>query len=137
VKELHPDFTDRDLGWWQTVSQELMIERQRGDLAAFEVEFQRWFSEQSLHNEGKVTAAMEKLERDGVAYRASKPADAEGDEEEEIDGAEVALWLRATQFSATTKTASSSGAITAPRTSPPTSPTWRTSSAPAPTTAPS
>lgn len=102
VKELHPDVADRDLGWWQSVSQDLMIERQRGDLAAFEVEFTRWFSEQSLHNEGKVASAMEKLERDGVAYRAAKPAATEeaeaNDEEAEEAGAGEALWLRSTQF---------------------------------------
>jgi arginyl-tRNA synthetase len=101
VKELQPDVADRDLGWWQSVSQDLMIERQRGDLAAFEVEFTRWFSEQSLHNEGKVASAMEKLERDGVAYRASKAEEAEEDEPnastpETSEG--EALWLRSTQF---------------------------------------
>lgn len=101
VKEMHPDVADRDLSWWQEVSQELMIERQRGDLAAFEVEFTRWFSEQSLHNEGKVSAAMVKLEQDGVAYRASKAEEAEEDEPnastpETSEG--EALWLRSTQF---------------------------------------
>lgn len=103
VKELHPDVTDRDLGWWQEVSQELMIERQRGDLAAFEVEFTRWFSEQSLHNEGKVAAAMAKLENDNVAYRAAKALDGQEDEEEpsasSLEPTEgEALWLKSTQF---------------------------------------
>lgn len=108
VKELHTDFEGQDLGWWQAVSQELMIERQRGDLAAFGVEFQRWFSEQSLHNEGKVAEAMAKLESSGNAYRSATPQDGTTGEEpdESVPNDEPAspadageaLWLRSTAF---------------------------------------
>jgi len=42
------------LEWWQAKSQELMIERQRQDLETFEVRFDRWFSEQSMHDSGLV-----------------------------------------------------------------------------------
>jgi len=88
-----------EIGWWQRVSQELMIERQRGDLSLFGVDFQRWFSEQSLHDGGKVASAMEKLESAGNAYRASTPRDAEEvadqekDEEEADAPAGEALWI--------------------------------------------
>lgn len=93
----HPDLAGKETPWFQQVSQELMIERQRGDLALFGVEFQRWFSEQSLHNEDRVAEAMRKLEDAGNAYRAAQPRDlaeaAESDEEEENAGEGEALWL--------------------------------------------
>lgn len=90
---------DEPTSWFQKVSQELMIERQRSDLALFGVKFDTWFSEQSLHNGGKVQAALEKLEKAGNAYRAVKPADlqTEDDEEETTEGGE-ALWLKSTEF---------------------------------------
>jgi len=93
-----PDAAAQDVNWFQRMSQDLMIERQRGDLALFGVEFQRWFSEQSLHDEKKVEAAMQKLEAAGNAYRSSKPADAEEDDpnpQPEIQNPKSgeALWL--------------------------------------------
>jgi arginyl-tRNA synthetase len=51
----------------QTVAQEQMIERQRGDLAHFGVVFDTWFSEQSLHNQGIVADRIERLKLTGVA----------------------------------------------------------------------
>lgn len=105
VLELYPDVADRDLVWWQTVSQELMIERQRGDLATFKVEFDLWFSEQALHNEGKVAGALAKFEANGVSYRSEKPLDgtaeeAEGGEDEDRAGdtGGAALWLASSRF---------------------------------------
>ncbi|AIE85761.1 arginine--tRNA ligase [Fimbriimonas ginsengisoli] len=104
VGELDP--VDADL--WDTLSfqkaaQELMIERQRGDLRIFGVNFQRWFSEQSLHDEGKVQSALEKLEKAGNSYRSPQPRDAEEvaaekdkyeDEEDENPTEEgSALWI--------------------------------------------
>ncbi len=68
VEGLHPDAkTKTDIGWWQSVSQELMIERQRTDLATFGVTFDRWFSEQTLHDNGQVAAALEGLIKSGAA----------------------------------------------------------------------
>jgi arginyl-tRNA synthetase len=58
-----------------------IVERQRADLEAFRVHFDRWFSEASLHESGAVDDVLEDLKRRGVTY--------------ERDGA---LWLRAMQF---------------------------------------
>ncbi len=69
------------IGLVQQVAQNLMLERQRNDLADFGVHFDTWFSEQTLHDEGIVTEMVEKLRARGIV--------------EEEDGA---LWLRSTKF---------------------------------------
>lgn len=45
----------------RSISQELMLEAQKADLEAFGVTFDTWFSEQSLHDCGKVRAAVDEL----------------------------------------------------------------------------
>jgi arginyl-tRNA synthetase len=101
------DHADEVTQWFQVAAQELMIERQRSDLESFRVRFDTWFSEQSLHDAGKVTAALNQIEEGGCTYRSAKPADAEEDPEEELlreesehptDEADQALWLRSTAF---------------------------------------
>ncbi len=68
VQALHPDSASHtDSGWWQSMSQELMIERQRTDLGTFGIRFDRWFSEQSLHDNGKVAEALDHLKANGSA----------------------------------------------------------------------
>jgi len=67
--------------FFQPIAQELMISIQRDDLARFGVVFDRWFSEQSLYDLGKVQQAIEALRERGHVY--------------EKDGA---LWLRSTEF---------------------------------------
>ena len=81
VLAVHPDAASHDVDWFQRQSQELMIARQKTDLADFGVVFDTWFSEQSLHEADAVRAALEKLKTDGVSY--------------ELDGA---LWLRSTAY---------------------------------------
>jgi arginyl-tRNA synthetase len=93
--------SDQPIGWFQTVSQELMLERQRQDLLTFRVDFDRWSSEQDLHNEGKVAHALEQLELRGNAYRATQAqtqGEPDGDEEEPTAVAGEALWLRSSAF---------------------------------------
>ncbi len=97
---------DRDTNWYQNVSEQLMIERQRTDLHTFGVDFDIWFSEQKdLHDKNKVKEALEWLEGHGHAYWAAKPADAEEDPQDELakedsafpqDETKEALWLRST-----------------------------------------
>jgi arginyl-tRNA synthetase len=58
-----------------------MLEEQRRDLKEFGVEFDRWFSEQSLYESGAVSRALQILRERGYAYEA-----------------EGALWLRSTAF---------------------------------------
>jgi arginyl-tRNA synthetase len=55
------------LDWYQQESQTLMLERQRSDLASFAVEFDSWFSEQSLHDNGLVERDVAELEAKGAA----------------------------------------------------------------------
>ncbi len=89
------------LAWFQKMSQELMLERQREGLSCFGVEFDRWFSEQSLHDAGEVDRCLRELADKGVADRepvqyAWLPEGAKGrpkdeDEEEENGQAEPEL----------------------------------------------
>lgn len=81
VLALHSDAAERDVDWFQTQAQKLMIARQQQDLYDFGVEFDTWFSEQSLHETDAVTSALAKLEADGVSF--------------EQDGA---VWLRSTAY---------------------------------------
>jgi arginyl-tRNA synthetase len=60
---------------------EEMLADQRDDLARFRVEFDRWFSEQSLYDSGAVAKTVERLETGGHLYRK--------------DGA---LWFRSSAF---------------------------------------
>ncbi|MCH7904676.1 MAG: arginine--tRNA ligase [Armatimonadetes bacterium] len=61
------DVCDLSLGEFQTHSQRLMIDSQRGDLQAFGVEFDTWFSEQSLHDSGAVDDGIRNLLKKKVA----------------------------------------------------------------------
>ncbi|RYG32534.1 arginine--tRNA ligase, partial [bacterium] len=99
---------------YQRVSQDMMIDRQRGDLALFGVEFDTWFSEQSLHDAGIVASRIEELEAKGVAdeepYRIKLKMGRGGqveetlreeqpqDEDDSADGSGKTLWLRSTRF---------------------------------------
>ncbi len=51
----------------QGESQSLMLAKQNEDLAAFGVEFDTWFSEQSLHDSGAVGAEIDHLVKSGAA----------------------------------------------------------------------
>ena len=82
-----PEFENADRNDPQTVrtfrdlSQDGMIAQQKLDLAAFGVTFDTWFSEATLHADGRVAAAIETLTERGYTY--------------EKDGA---LWLKSTEF---------------------------------------
>ena len=60
---------------------EEMLADQRDDLAQFRVEFDQWFSEQSLYDKGAVARSVERLDAGGHLYRK--------------DGA---LWFRSSAF---------------------------------------
>lgn len=107
------DFSALTPGDWQQKSQSLMIERQRGDLEAFGVHFDTWFSEQSLHDRGIVADRIQRLEDTKVAdeepYRTKLKLGKGGvveetiREEQVVDEDDVAgegttLWLRSTKF---------------------------------------
>lgn len=109
---------DRDdsLNWFQTESQAEMIAHQREDLEAFGVVFDTWFSEQSLHDAGKVADMVEdlvqrgaaddlpqrniiKLAKKGVWEAVEHTNEAPAAEEDaEGSGEFPTLWLRSTKF---------------------------------------
>ena len=97
----------------QSCSQDLMLKRQREDLAQFGVVFDTWFSEQSLHDAGVVAARIDELIQQGVADtqpQRTKLKLAKGgkidevitesqvSDEDDVEGAEPTLWLRSTEF---------------------------------------
>ena len=66
---------------FRDLSQDGMIAQQKADLAAFGVTFDTWFSEATLHADGRVDAAIQTLTERGYTYTK--------------DGA---LWLKSTEF---------------------------------------
>lgn len=56
-----------DIGSTQDASQALMLDRQRQDLGTFGVNFDTWFSEQSLHDSGAVSNCISELIAKGAA----------------------------------------------------------------------
>ena len=66
---------------FRDLSQDGMVAQQKLDLEAFGVTFDTWFSEATLHADGRVAAAIDQLTQRGYTY--------------EKDGA---LWLKSTEF---------------------------------------
>lgn len=68
-----PLATVKNLGYeptildWQQLSQVMMLAKQKEDLSRFQVNFDTWFSEQSLHNSGQVFAELVHLLEIGTA----------------------------------------------------------------------
>ncbi|ARU43264.1 hypothetical protein CCB81_03480 [Armatimonadetes bacterium Uphvl-Ar2] len=104
---------DPDVIWWQQEAQALMLQRQRRDLETFGVAFDTWFSEQTLHDSGRVRACIDELEAKGIADRQpvrrslklgkksviedviveDQPVD-----EDDAAGSEPTVWLRSTKL---------------------------------------
>jgi arginyl-tRNA synthetase len=104
---------DPDVIWWQQEAQALMLQRQRRDLETFGVAFDTWFSEQTLHDSGRVQACIDELEAKGIADRQpvrrslklgkkgviedviveDQPVD-----EDDAAGSEPTVWLRSTKL---------------------------------------
>jgi arginyl-tRNA synthetase len=57
----------QDVAWFKKASEDVMIALQKEDLGKFAVRFDTWFSEQSLHDSGKVEEALAHLLRNGSA----------------------------------------------------------------------
>ena len=96
------DLPNKRSDWFQQESQKLMIARQQADLQGFGVDFDCWFSEQTLHDEGKVAAAIEKLKANGAAdnepYRMETPRDDPERGLVKVEQPPGAVWLRSTRF---------------------------------------
>ena len=60
-------FSDEGRDHIRRISENLMLEAQRRALTAFGVEYDTWFSEQSLHDSGTVIAEIESMVEKGIA----------------------------------------------------------------------
>ncbi|HWD40558.1 MAG TPA: arginine--tRNA ligase, partial [Fimbriimonas sp.] len=91
---------DEPTDWFQKASQDLMIDRQRGDLEAARVVFDTWFSEQSMHDSGHVAQQIDRLKEKGEAYYGVRPegVETDADEQEEVSVGKEALWLRSSSY---------------------------------------
>ncbi|MHB8636370.1 MAG: arginine--tRNA ligase [Fimbriimonadaceae bacterium] len=86
----------------QKLAEGRMIEAQRRDLAEFGVVFDRWFSEQSLHDVGAVAAAIQRLESLGVADRDPYYTETLHEDkltrQARVEDVAGPLWLRSARF---------------------------------------
>ena len=57
----------REIQWYQENTQNLMLAAQHSALSAFGVEYDTWYSEQSLHDDGKVAVEIEAMIDKGIA----------------------------------------------------------------------
>jgi arginyl-tRNA synthetase len=69
-KEPWSELRQKPISWWQEAAQTMMLATQRRDLATFGVSFDTWFSEQSLHESGKVEESVAALAAKGAADEA-------------------------------------------------------------------
>ncbi len=72
---------DERIRTFTDLGEEMMLREQKADLEKFGIKFDVWFSEQTLHDSGKVQEAIEKLKERGYAYEKAG-----------------ALWLKSTEF---------------------------------------
>ncbi|MCW5947474.1 MAG: arginine--tRNA ligase [Fimbriimonadales bacterium] len=105
LRDIHGDSkAGAGIDFFQPASQDLMIESQKSDLARFGVVFDTWFSEQSLHDAGKVEDALKILEDKGVADREPYCDEIQLDPNTKerkvvrVPTEPGALWLRSTRF---------------------------------------
>lgn len=56
--------------WFTDYACQHLLQQQKETLAAFRTEFDHWYSERTLHEEGIVQKAMDDLEKRGMLYRA-------------------------------------------------------------------
>jgi len=75
------DILEKDEAFFTNYAKEHLLQIQKHDLKNYGIEFDQWFSEKTLHNDGRVTQALELLKAKDLAY--------------EQDGA---LWFRSTLF---------------------------------------
>ena len=102
IKPIIPAGQKPEIAWFQKVAQEAMIERPRGDLKLFQIQYDTWFSEQSLHDSGRVEKALQILKDRGMADMEPHRTliKIEGKERTEtVEPQEPGtLWLRSTRF---------------------------------------
>ena len=86
--------------WFTDYACQHLLQQQKETLAAFRTEFDHWYSERTLHEEGIVQKAMDDLEKRGMLYRAdtSQAEQAEGERETDEGDGSGALFFKAAQF---------------------------------------
>jgi len=90
--------SDSSIQELQTISQNLMLASQKADLAEFGVHFQRWFSEQSMHDSGFVQETIDKVRYSNVVddepYRTETIHEGKITREERMPQEAGPVWLR-------------------------------------------
>ena len=86
--------------WFTNYAYQHLLQQQKETLAAFRTEFDHWYSERTLHEEGIVQKAMDDLEQRGMLYRAdtSQAEQAEVERETDEGDGSGALFFKAAQF---------------------------------------
>ncbi len=86
--------------WFTDYACQHLLQQQKETLAAFRTEFDHWYSERTLHEEGIVQKAMDDLEKRGMLYRADTSQAEQAEEERETDEGDGsgALFFKAAQF---------------------------------------
>lgn len=94
--------SNEDTASLQSKVQDKMILVQKQDLEGFRVSFQTWFSEQSMHDGGDVTAAIEKIKlrnlTDVEPYRTETVRDGKNLSIAKVPQSPGPLWLRSHQL---------------------------------------
>lgn len=86
--------------WFTDYAYQQLLQQQKETLAAFRTEFDHWYSERKLHEEGIVQQAIDDLEKRGMLYRAdsSQAEQADGLRETDAEDGSGALFFKAAQF---------------------------------------
>ncbi|BAC92220.1 arginine--tRNA ligase [Gloeobacter violaceus] len=97
--------------WFSAYAEGRLLEQQKITLQQFRTEFDRWYSERSLHCAGAIEAALADLEARGMLYRAARSRQEQSGEItgrskkvqapaafEEEDGGGEALFFKAADF---------------------------------------
>jgi arginyl-tRNA synthetase len=86
--------------WFTDYACQHLLQQQKETLAAFRTEFDHWYSERTLHEEGIVQKAMDDLEKRGMLYRADTSQTEQAEVERETDEGDGsgALFFKAAQF---------------------------------------
>lgn len=104
ILEQSPDCAGQETAWFQAQAQRQMLKAQKADLAAFGVEFDTWFSEQSLHDRGAVQKSLALLHESGAADSNPRRVELKLGKKGEVQEAGIAEeepgadWLRSTKF---------------------------------------
>lgn len=81
VSEFGDELISRDSSFFSHYAKEHMLQLIKKDLQDYDITFDNWFSEKTLHEDGSINRALELLQEKGLAYES-----------------EGALWFKSTKF---------------------------------------